>query len=122
MIVLDASAVLAFLGEEPGGDAVREAIRGGSAVCSAANWAEVAQKSVVTGRAWGVARMTLMARGLQVEPVIIEDAEYAAALWPTHQSLCLADRLCLALAHRLGAEAWTADSAWGSGDGVHQIR
>ncbi len=32
-----------------------------------------------------------------------------------------ADRLCLALADRLGVVAWTADAAWGDGDTVHQV-
>jgi PIN domain nuclease of toxin-antitoxin system len=52
-----------------------------------------------------------------VEPVLAVDAERAASI-----GLSLADRLCLALGQRLGAEVWTADLAWGYAHGMKQIR
>ncbi len=36
--------------------------------------------------------------------------------------MSLADRLCLATGRRLGATVWTADTAWGTGNGVRPIR
>ena len=50
------------------------------------------------------------------------DAERAAALWQRGSGLSLEDRLCLALADRLDAEAWTADRAWGGRPRVVQVR
>lgn len=122
MIVFDASALLAFLANEPGADSVREALEVGPSACSAANWSEVAHKVMATGHNWRQARALLMAYDLAVEPVIATDAESAAELWQTNQHLSLADRLCLALAARLEAPAWTADRLWGTRPGVRQIR
>ena len=49
-------------------------------------------------------------------------AERAAALWRRGSGLSLADRFCLALADRLDATIWTADTAWGQTDRIRQIR
>ena len=121
MLVLDASAVLAYLQGEPGSEMVRQALAHQS-VCSAANWSEIAQKSLQAGRDWPAARQLLQGYGLHVEPVTPADAEWAAIHWVDHKHLALGDRLCLALAHRLGATALTADAAWGSSDSIQQIR
>lgn len=110
-VVLDASAVLAYLGREPGADRVEAALMEG-AVIGAANWSEVAQKVTAGGADWVVARAILDSFPLRVEPVIAVDAESAAALWQRGSGLSLGDRLCLALARRLGVAALTADSAW----------
>ena len=59
---------------------------------------------------------------LVVEPVTQADAEWAAAYWQTHQYLSLGDRLCLALADRLGATVLTSDTIWGTDAPVRQIR
>ncbi|MDR1187662.1 MAG: type II toxin-antitoxin system VapC family toxin [Bifidobacteriaceae bacterium] len=119
--VLDASAVLAYLGGETGAEAVGQALADG-AVCSAANWSEVAQKALASGRDWTAAGRLLASLGLKIEPVTRQDAEWAARRWRRGEGLSLADRLCLALAARLGAVALTADSAWGAGSGVSQLR
>ncbi len=119
--VLDASALLAFLQGEDGADTV-EALLVEGAVCGAANWSEVAQKVRSAGRAWDLARGLLSAYQLQIEPVIVDDAEWAARLWRRGEALSLGDRLCLGLAERLDAEAWTADAAWGTEGRVRQIR
>jgi PIN domain nuclease of toxin-antitoxin system len=119
--VLDASALLAFLAGEPGATVVEGALAG-AALCSAANWSEVAQKSLAAGRDWEAARALLHSFDLRVESVTAEDAEWAARRWRSGEGLSLADRLCLALAHRLGVDAYTADAAWGDADGIRQIR
>ncbi len=119
--VLDASAILAFLQGDDGAATVEDQLVAG-ACCPAVNWSEVAQKVLAAGRAWDPARALLLSYGLVVEPVIIDDAELAASRWRHGDGLSLADRLCLAVADRLGAAALTADTAWGTGDNVQQIR
>lgn len=120
-VVLDASAVLALLHSEPGADSVRDALAGG-AVCGAANWSEVAQKSLHAGRNWGEARAWLLNGGLRVEPVTAADAEWATRRWQQREGLSLGDRLCLALGHRLDSPVLTADPAWADLPGVRLIR
>jgi len=122
VIVLDSSALLAMFSDEPGGDEVRVAMSLDHVICPAPNWSECAQKMLAKGRDWASAASWVRQMGLSVEPVTAVDAEWAAEFWLTHRHLSLADRLCLALAHRLGVDAWTADAAWGDGPGIHQIR
>ena len=121
MTVLDASAVLAFLQGEDGADVVAEALVDG-AVCGAANWSEIAQKVLASGRDWELARTLLGSYGIRVEPVVAEDAEWAARRWRRREGLSLADRLCLALAERLDTPVLTADTAWESAGRIRQIR
>lgn len=120
--VLDASALLAFLQGETGAPVVEARLQEPGVRCGAANWSEVAQKVRSAGRDWSLARALLLSYGLQVESVTIEDAETAALRWKSGEGLSLADRLCLALADRVGSTAWTADTAWGSARNVEQIR
>jgi PIN domain nuclease of toxin-antitoxin system len=54
--------------------------------------------------------------------VVTEDAEWAARRWTRGEGLPLGDRLCLALAHRVGEEVLTADRSWGQGGRIRQIR
>lgn len=119
--VLDASALLAFLQGEPGADVVEACLVEGAA-CSAANWSEVAQKVLAAGRDWPLARSLLFSYALQVEPVTQADAEWGAQRWRRGEGLSLADRLCLAVGARLGDDAWTTDTGWGDGPGIHQVR
>lgn len=121
MNVLDASAILAFVQDEDGADAVESALAGGS-MCGSANWSEVAQKVLAAGRDWDLVRALLASYGIQVEPVSEADAEWAARRWTRGEGLSLADRLCLALAERADAVVYTADAAWGSSGRVTQIR
>lgn len=121
MTVLDASALLAFLQGEDGADVVEAALDAG-AVAGAANWSEVAQKVLAHGRDWNLARALLLSHGLRLEDVTVDDAERAAARWGSGDGLSLGDRLCLALGERLGDGVLTADRAWGTEDGVRQIR
>lgn len=120
MIVLDASAMLAFLQGEPGAEKVGAALEDG-ACCSVANWSETAQKIMQRGGSWPVAKAVLLSYELALEPVTAADAETAAGLWGPCPTLSLGDRLCLALAGRLNAEALTTDRAWISAPGQIQI-
>jgi ribonuclease VapC len=120
--VFDASALLTFLQGEDGAASVEEALRDGGA-CGAANWSEVARKIRAHGRNWDLSRSLLVSYGVRVESVTIADAEWAAQKWIRGEGLSLADRLCMALGSRLDADIWTADQAWGTGDGrIRQIR
>ena len=119
--VLDASAVLAFLQDENGSDAVEAALLDDPR-CGAANWSEVVQRVLAANRDWAMDRALLSSYGVRVEPIVSEDAEWAARRWRRGEGLSLADRLCLALGERLDTEILTADTAWGSTGRVTQIR
>lgn len=118
---LDASAVLAWLQDEPGADLVDDLLTQGAA-CSTVNYAEVAQKVYVRGGNWGLTSDLLASYGLQIELATPADAVRAAELWRETPHLSLADRFCLATARRLGVPAWTTDRAWGTSDSVKQLR
>ena len=116
MIVLDASALLAYLADEPGAAAVEAELKTGAAVCGAANWSEVAQKVRAHGSPWRLSEALLHSYSLEIEPVTETDAIQAAELWRPGSGLSLADRLCLALAHRRHVPVLTADRAWSARD------
>jgi PIN domain nuclease of toxin-antitoxin system len=120
-VVVDASALLAFVQGEEGAESVETALAG-QALCGVANWSEVAQKVRGAGRDWDLVRALLLSYGLGLEPVSVEDAEWAASRWVRGEGLSLADRLCLALAERVDAPILTADTGWGSAGRVRQIR
>jgi ribonuclease VapC len=117
--VLDASALLAYLGDETGAERVATVIAGGETVISTVNLAEVLSRAASDDV--DPARLTdeLTARGLldgaiRIEPFTTVDAIEAARLRPLTRAagLSLADRACLALSRRLDAVALTADIAW----------
>ncbi len=120
-VVVDASALLAYLQGEDGSDVV-EVCFAEDARCGAANWSEVAQKVLAAGRDWDLVRALLTSYEVRVQPVLEEDAEWAASRWRQGEGLSLADRLCLGLGDRLGVEVLTADSAWGTEAPIRQIR
>jgi ribonuclease VapC len=108
--LLDASAVLAWLQNEPGVDQVDAVIERSS--IGAANWSEVLQKAWQHGRDGDEVAALLVALGLEVETVTPEIAIEAARMWPQCPDLSLADRLCLAAGKMRGATVWTADRTW----------
>jgi ribonuclease VapC len=119
--LFDASALLCFLQGEPGADVVERELSLGGA-CSAVNWSEVGQKVIAHGADWGLSRSLLLSFELEIEPVIMLDAEQAAKDWRRGTGLSIADRICQATALRLDAHIWTADSAWGTSDRISQVR
>ncbi len=123
--VLDASALLAYLRDEPGADVVADVIADG-AVMSTVNVAEVLSRAADHGADPRRLARQLTERGLlegaiAVAPLTTDDAVEIAYLRPRtrDQGLSLGDRACLALATRLGVSAVTADSAWSQVDAPH---
>lgn len=111
-IVLDASAVLALLFEEPGADIVRTHLRAG--VIGAANLAEVLAKLSDHGLPASEAARAVAILGLEVAPMTEAQAQRSAGMRPATRvaGLSLGDRACLALAAELGIPALTADRGW----------
>ncbi len=116
--ILDASALLAYLRDEPGAEVVTEAIAEGTAV-STANLAEVLSRFADRGAdprriARRLNEQGLLHGAIWIEEVTAEDAVEIARLRPLTREagLSLADRACLALAGRLEVPVLTADSAW----------
>jgi ribonuclease VapC len=115
--VLDASALLAFIHDEPGADVVENALLKGASI-SAANLAEVVSKLADSGDDPTDVIEGLRRRGtltaLEIMPLTVEDALAIANLQrrTRAQGLSLGDRACLGLARRLGLPALTADRSW----------
>jgi ribonuclease VapC len=111
-VVLDASALMAVLREEPGAAAV-EAVLDNAAI-STVNLSEVQAKLVERGAPAETAWSWLVDLDLDVVDFDAPQARVAGDLRALTRShgLSLADRACLALAQVLGAPAMTADRAW----------
>jgi ribonuclease VapC len=116
--LIDASALLAYLGDEPGADVVADAIAGGVTIATV-NLAEALSTLAARGKDPDAVASDLTERGLlegaiTVEPFTAADAIETARLRPLTRDagLSLGDRGCLAVAHRLGAAVLTADQAW----------
>jgi len=112
--VLDASALLAYLRKEPGGERVLEAIVAGGAVMTTVNFSEVASWFVRNGADEAFIRSLRARLVFPLVPVDDDLAIRAALLLPLTRAagLSLGDRLCLSLAARLGLPALTADRSW----------
>ncbi len=126
--VLDASALLAYLADEPGADVVSMTIAGGAAI-SSVNLAEVLSRVAGSGSDPSDLVEKLTANGLlhgaiSVEPFTDTDAIEVARLRPMTRAagLSLGDRACLALAARLDLPALTADAAWARVDVPVELR
>ena len=110
--VLDASAVLALVRNEPGADKVASHI--GRAAISAVNLQEVIKELLLSGLDEPTTRELLDELRLDVRAHDFEAAYAAAALHArTREYGCgLGDRSCLALAVQLDVPALTADREW----------
>ncbi len=110
--VLDASAVLALVRDEPGGDKVEEHV--GRGAISAVNLQEVVKELLVSGLDEPVIRELLAELRLDVRA---HDSDAAFAAAELHEQTKafgrgLGDRSCLALAIQLGVPALTGDREW----------
>jgi len=111
MIVLDASAFLAYLFREPGGEQVGPLLA--EAYMTSLNFSEVIGRFVRDGFSDREVSAPL-AQSLIILPFSLQHAILAARLIPQTQpqGLSLADRACLALASEMRLPVWTADKAW----------
>ena len=110
--LLDASALLAAIHNEQGGETVQQMIND-AAICSV-NWSEVIQKLDRAGANTSNIINALQALGLEIVAFDQDDAQIAATLWPLTKplGLSLADRACIAMGQRLSLIVVTADKAW----------
>ena len=112
MIVLDASALLAYLFREAGHDRVGPLIE--TACMSAVNLSEVIGRFVRDGHDSRTVLQRLTSTTIEMCPFAPADAALAASLVPATQplGLSLGDRACLALALARRIPAVTADRSW----------
>ena len=113
-VVLDASAVLAWIQGEPGSEIVESHLAEGC-VLGTTNLAEVIGK-LVDNQHSNPDKIGELLRnlGINLLPLSEEQAVAAGLLRKTTRTkgLSLGDRACLALAKHLNAEVLTADSEW----------
>jgi PIN domain nuclease of toxin-antitoxin system len=115
-VVLDASALLALVKDEPGGDIVAEAFP--HVAISAVNLSEVVAKLTERSMPAAIIRTLLEGLNLDVRPFDTESAFAAGALRAATRELGLSfgDRACLALGQQLNLPVLTTDGAWASLD------
>jgi ribonuclease VapC len=125
-VVMDASALLALIHEEPGADKLVPELLAHSAV-STVNLAEVQSKLVASGWPAGEAWEDATGGVAEIFPFTEEHAKNTGTLIAQTRALglSLGDRACLALALELNAPIYTADRSWKKlklGVSVHVIR
>ena len=113
-VILDASAVLAFLQDETGSEKVDAVLSEGKAVISAVNYAEVVGKLLEAGLPEASAKVVMENLEFQIEPFDDKQAWKTGLLRMDSREfgLSLADRGCLALAHIKNLPVITADTHW----------
>lgn len=121
-VVLDSSALLAYIKAEPGAEVVKESI--GDAVISAVNFAEAVSKLVDRGGTLNEARIVLGFAPVDIVDFDHRLAERAGALIlkTRRKGLSLGDRACLALAERERLPVLTGDKAWAQLDLPIEVR
>jgi ribonuclease VapC len=110
--VLDASAVIALLRNEPGAELIASYV--GDAVISTVTLQEVVKALLVRGFTLELIRAMIEALHLEPRAHTVEDAYAAAALYEATkaQGRGLGDRTCMALAIAAGLPAITTDRQW----------
>ena len=111
--VLDASAVLALLNQEPGANRVEPILS--DSIISAVNYSEVLGKLIDSGMPEDAARESVDLLGIEVIGFNAEVALIAATLRPATRKLglSLGDRSCLALGLASRHTVVTAERTWG---------
>lgn len=114
VFVVDASAAMAFLWQEPGGEIVAQRLAESRCVMCAVNLAEVISKAVERGLPENKAAELCTMLDVEIVPLDSELALETGRLRRTTRAagLSLGDRACLAVARHLGATALTADRPW----------
>jgi PIN domain nuclease of toxin-antitoxin system len=124
-VVLDASALIAFLRNEPGADKVAAVLT--QSCISAVNLAETFGKLVEYGKALEAVIYQVERLRIPVIPFDEEQARIAASLWKGTRAvgMSLGDRACLSLALKTSLPALTTENVWdkcGLDVGVVKIR
>ena len=116
MIVLDASAMLAFLFRETGHERVAPVLS--ESCMSTVNLAEVITRFSRDGHDAREVLNHINDSPVELVPFLAEDAALAASLAPSVRDLglSLGDRACLALAMARNVPVYTADRVWRSID------
>ena len=111
-VVLDASALLALLLDEPGGEVVKPVLDG--SMIGAVNLAEVVSHYAKFGATHAQISTMLQPLPFTVLPADAALSYVAGMLRPVtlKGGLSLGDRYCLALAKREGVPAMTAERRW----------
>lgn len=111
-LILDASALLALLNEEPNTERWAAAVK--DAAISAVNFSEVVAKLTDAGMNEAEIRAVLDPLGVSVEAFDVGLAYLAGLLRPQTKGigLSLGDRACLALGRHMRLPVLTADRAW----------
>ncbi len=111
-VVLDASALLALLLDEPGAEKVKPALDG--ALLGAVNLAEIVSHYAKLGAARSDVEAMLRPLPIRLVPIDAALSYDAGMLRPLTLpgGLSLGDRYCLALAKRQGVPALTAERRW----------
>ncbi len=112
IVVLDASAVLAFLQKEGGAGVVTASID--DSVISTVNWSEVIKKLLSRDVDVGNVAEKMRSLGLRILPFELIESELAGAIYmiTKESGLSLADRACLAVATKFDAPVYTTDRQW----------
>jgi len=124
-VVLDASALLAFLRKEPGGEQVQASLS--DAVISAVNLSEVLAKASERPGGFEAAKHALQGLPIQVVSFDEEQGVIAGGLRLLTRSLglSLGDRCCLALGLVQESPVMTTDREWSKlplGLQIHVLR
>lgn len=112
--VLDASAVLACLNDEPGGMKVADLTRNTQCLVTTVNWAEVLTRLIEWRLTPDEAQEAANSLEMQIVAFDAALARRCAELRPATRSkgLSLGDRACIALGERTGTPIYTADRPW----------
>lgn len=110
--VLDSSAVLAVIFNEPGGDKVVDLLQGG--LLSTVNLAEIHTRLLLDGRPADFAWNRILSLGCEICFFDDEQARLAAEMISVTKpyGLSLGDRACLALGLQRKATVYTTDQVW----------
>ena len=113
-VVLDTSAVLAYLCEEAGADQVSPVLETASGLISSVNFAELVSKMIDQGMPPAIIRETLFGLELELVPHDEEQAFITGELRTVSKAygLSLGDRACLALGIVKQLPVLTADRVW----------
>lgn len=123
-VILDASAILAYLLDEPGAEIVAPTLEDGMGVVSSVNYAEVVSKLTDHHMPPEAIQSALDDLDLEIIPFDAQQAFITGELRTASKplGLSLGDRACLALASVLQLPVLAADHNWTLMPGTFDVR